>query len=201
MIVTDIQWYATYKSYWYSQADGTFPTNVWLPAVNYDLTLTKANYSNGVFTNMIVDPPPGQTTDLGTLWLTPLDTNANGIADSWEEKYFGGTNMTADDEDADGDGHNNYVEYRLGTDPTNRDSVLKLQIRCRTRHGITLSWPVAERSHVHMIQTSDRLTSDLWTQQVFGPCEAAYCQTQMQCIVTNPAIQTRGFYRLNVPVP
>ena len=121
-------WYATYQSDWYSQSDGTFPTNVWLPAVNYDLSLMNVNYSNGLFTNVIVNPTPGQTTDLGTLWLTPLDFNANGIADSWEERYFG-ANRPPMTNDADEDGHNNYEEYLVGTDPTNRDSVLKLHIR------------------------------------------------------------------------
>ena len=78
-----------YKSYWYSQSDGTFPTNVWLPAVNYDLTLTKTNYSNGVFTNVIVTPRRGKRRTWGRCGLSPVDTNANGIADSWEERYFG----------------------------------------------------------------------------------------------------------------
>ena len=184
-----------YKSDWYSQSDGTFPTNVFLPTVNYDLILTKSNYSPGILTNVIVTPTPGQTTNLGTLWLTPMDDNANGIADWWEKKYFGGGVVT--NEDPDGDGHNNYEEYLVGTDPTNQDSVMKLHIASQDIHGVTFTWPVAN-GRTYKIQTSDRLTSSLWTQEVFGHYKAAYCQTQMQCIVTNPAGQTNRFYRLGL---
>ena len=34
-------------------------------------------------------PTPGQTTNLGTLYLCPVDANTNGLADHWEERYLG----------------------------------------------------------------------------------------------------------------
>jgi len=191
---------AVYKSNWYSRPDGTFPTNIWLPAMNYNLTLLKTNYCDGVFTNVIVNPPPGQVTNLGTLWLSPVDANTNGLADSWEEQYFRGGAPVPPNEDPDGDGHNNKEEYRLGTDPTNRDSVLKLHIAVQNADGFLFTWPVAN-GRTYKIQTFDRLTSELWTPTLFGFWEAAYGQTQMQCIVTNAIDQTNRFYRLAVPVP
>ena len=187
-----------YKSYWRSQADGAFPTNVWLPAVDYELTLAKADYSNGVFTNVIVNPTPGQTTDLGTLWLFPVDTNGNGLADRWEERYFGQETNGAPTEDPDKDGHNNRQEYQVGTDPTNGDSALKLHIAAQTANGMTLTWPVV-RDHFYNIRTCDRLSSEPWTQCVFGPLEARVGQTQMQWIITNPAGQPNQFYRVTAP--
>jgi Tol biopolymer transport system component len=189
----------TYKSHWYSRADGTFPSNVRLPAVNYDLTLKKTDYSNGVISTVIVNPTPGQVIDLGTLWLSPVDTNANGIADWWEERYFGANRPPAE-EDSDGDGHNNREEYLLGTDPTNRDSVMKLHIAAQNTHGVTLTWPVAN-GRTYDIRTSRQLSSELWTQQVFGPLEATNCQTQMQWTDTNAIDQTYRVYRLVAPVP
>ena len=51
--------------------------------MKYDLILTRTNYCNGVFTNVIVDPPPGQVTNLGMLELTSLKV------DSWVKKFFG----------------------------------------------------------------------------------------------------------------
>ena len=190
--------FASYKSHWYSQPDGAFPTNVWLRAINYELTLTKADYSNGVFTNVIVNPTPGQTTDLGTLWLFPVDTNGNGLADRWEERYFGGRTNGAPTEDPDGDGHNNRQEYQVGTDPTNGDSALKLHIAAQTANGMTLTWPVV-RDRFYNIRTCDRLSSEPWTQCVFGPLEARVGQTQMQWIITNPADQPNQFYRVTAP--
>ena len=192
---------ASYKSHWYSRPDGTFPANVWLPTMNYKLTLTKEDYSNGVFPNVIIDPTPGQTTDLGTLCLFPVDADTNGLADSWEERYFG-VHRPPPTVDTDGDGHNNREEYLLGTDPTDRDSVLKfLQIAARGANGVTLTWPVTN-GRTYKIRTSGRLaSSDCWTQEVFAAGEAAYCQTQMQWIVTNVAGQTNRFYRIAAPVP
>ena len=73
---------ATWKSNWYSQSDGTFPTNVWLRKLNYDLILTKESYSNSVFPNVIVNPKAGDTIILSNLWLSPLDANT-GVATIW----------------------------------------------------------------------------------------------------------------------
>jgi hypothetical protein len=188
-----------YKSYWYSRSDGMFPTNVWLYTLNYNLTLSNANYLDGVFTNVIVAPTPGQVVNLGILYLSPVDANTNGLADIWEERYFG-VNRPARTNDSDGDGHNNYEEYLLGTDPTNRDSVLKIQISAKSTNGVTLTWPIAN-GHTYKIQTSSQLTSESWTQTLFGPCEAQYCQPQMQCTVTNAVDQKSRFYRIVAPVP
>jgi outer membrane protein assembly factor BamB len=51
-----------------------------------------------------------------------VDANRNGIEDSWEEKYCGGTNACIADADSDGDGLINRAEYIAGTDPTNARS-------------------------------------------------------------------------------
>ena len=50
-----------------------------------------------------------------------LDTNLNGIPDSWEMLMFGDLNHSATD-DADGDGLSNLAEWQAGTNPNIRDS-------------------------------------------------------------------------------
>ena len=95
----------------------------------------------------------------------------------------------ASNEDYDEDGYNNYEEYRLGTDPTNRDSVMKLQISMQNTNGVTLTWPVAN-GRTYNLLTSGQLTSDLWTQQVLVPMKPRIakpkCNAPSQTLPTRP---------------
>lgn len=50
-----------------------------------------------------------------------LDTDADGLPDEWEMQYFGNLNQGPDD-DPDGDGLTNIIEYRYGLNPTVADS-------------------------------------------------------------------------------
>src|SRR5690606_11296473 len=52
---------------------------------------------------------------------TPLDTDADGLPDVWEMKYFGGLSQNAGG-DPDGDGENNALELANGSAPNNRAS-------------------------------------------------------------------------------
>jgi len=62
-------------------------------------------------------PSPGVYTPLS------LDSNQDGIPDSWDIQYFGSvTNINHLTTDSDGDGVVNASEYVFGTDPTDRSS-------------------------------------------------------------------------------
>jgi hypothetical protein len=50
-----------------------------------------------------------------------LDADGNGLADAWERTYFP-ERPPLPQEDADGDGTTNLMEYLSGTDPRNRES-------------------------------------------------------------------------------
>lgn len=52
---------------------------------------------------------------------TVVDSDADGLPDSWEMKWFGNLNPAAND-DPDNDGLTNAREYRAGTDPQRYDS-------------------------------------------------------------------------------
>lgn len=52
---------------------------------------------------------------------TVVDSDADGLPDSWERKWFGNLNPAAND-DPDNDGLTNAREYRAGTDPQRYDS-------------------------------------------------------------------------------
>ncbi|MFH0907661.1 MAG: hypothetical protein V1929_02730, partial [bacterium] len=63
--------YASYKTPWQSQGDGLFPGNVWLPAQTLHVKLTASGYQDLNQNNVIVDPAPGATPNLGTKYLAP----------------------------------------------------------------------------------------------------------------------------------
>jgi hypothetical protein len=52
------------------------------------------------------------------------DANGNDLPDVWEQDYFPDQSVSAND-DADGDGTSNLMEYLAGTDPTDSSSVFR----------------------------------------------------------------------------
>jgi len=90
-----------------------------------------------------------------------IDMNGNGMADSWEIKYFGGTNVPGGGpfEDWDGDGVCNLDEYVSGTDPTHADSCLKiLSFDYPAPDRLRIQWQSAEKC-VYTISSSSDLTN------------------------------------------
>ena len=78
------------------------------------------------------------------------DANTNGMADSWEQQYFGAvsparTRFT----DTDGDGFTDYAEFIAGTNPNLPNSLLKLNpIVIENANSLRFTWPsVAGRAY------------------------------------------------------
>jgi hypothetical protein len=57
--------------------------------------------------------------------IAQVDTDGDGLPDTWESQYFGGATNAAAGADGDNDGMSNLKEYLAGSNPTNRLSVLK----------------------------------------------------------------------------
>jgi hypothetical protein len=190
---------ATYKSNWWSGAAGQFPTNVWLPTTAWDLRLSHADYAARVWTGALPLLPRGTLTNLGVLALAPLDTNANGVADGWERRYFpqGGFAPT---NDFDGDGSSDGREYFLGTDPTNALSVLAVEVPPEAlTNGFRLRWPVVP-GRTYELLTSGTLASDLW-HSAAGPWTATGGQSQMSWQTNALPAATSRFFRINLVLP
>jgi len=56
----------------------------------------------------------------------PLDSNDNGLPDTWEETWFGGYTNANPDLDSDSDGFSNLKEYTADTNPTNAQSFVRI---------------------------------------------------------------------------
>lgn len=73
------------------------------------------------------------------------DSDGNGIADVWEQQYFGGIGLIDGTGDADGDGLLDFFEYIFGSDPTDASqSGAPLEaVAAEAGGGIVFRWSVA----------------------------------------------------------
>ncbi|MBN1674989.1 MAG: fibronectin type III domain-containing protein [Kiritimatiellae bacterium] len=75
----------------------------------------------------------------------PDDTDTDGMSDGWETAYFGSSSASdgGAEDDADGDGVENWKEYVAGTDPTGQSEYFAVAL---TRSGsqLVVSFPTVE---------------------------------------------------------
>jgi len=82
------------------------------------------------------------------------DKDNDGLPDDWERFYFGDTTQGAND-DPDGDGVSNLSEYRAGTDPKVKSSVLSVTAYRREDGAAVLRFPVAPSQSIVVEQSAD----------------------------------------------
>lgn len=92
----------------------------------------------------------GGTIDFGAY---EFQTPASTISYAWMQRYGLAISPNVDTADPDGDGSDNFAEWRAGTDPTNALSILKLDILNSGSAGVTLSW-LGASSRVYSIERS-----------------------------------------------
>ncbi len=181
--------HASYATNWQTAADGAFPADVLLPAVDWDVAVSAAAHRVWSRTGAVTGQAPGAAVDLGVISLTPVDANSNRIADAWEA----GHGASDPDGDPDRDGHTTRTEYMAGTDPTNKASVLALEPLVFGTNGVLLRWPVAG-GRVYAAEGASSLGMGHWSL-ITEPHEATQGMTHMQTVDTN---QSNRFYRVGI---
>jgi hypothetical protein len=107
------------------------------------------------FAPAITDRGRSERIDLA-LGNVPVDTDGDGLADSWEMQHFGGLSALPGD-DPDHDGMSNLREYRAGTNPTDARSRFEMVEIQSLPEGIYVRWSSQPNRHYRLRRSSDLL--------------------------------------------
>src|SRR6185503_9037512 len=105
-------------------------------ATNDAVLLPNVSTSNEGEYRVVLTNPSGSVTSAPALLV--IDSDADGVADSWEITYFGSLINSATT-DFDGDGSSNLQEFLDGTNPADTNSVLRHLTIVRDGGSVTLN--------------------------------------------------------------
>ncbi len=123
-----------------------------------------------------------------------VDSDNDDLGDAWELEN--GFSLSANEgaQDTDGDGHNNVLEYRAGTDPRASRDLLKFATVTRAANTVTLTF-TARANRAYTLQRSTDLIT--WTDAATHAAESA----DHTATFNDPAPEPKVFYRLAPSVP
>jgi hypothetical protein len=187
----------SYATNWVSQTDGKLPLSIVLGACDWSMAVSLSGYQPFTRPGAVSNVLTGAKIHAGTVYLVPVDTNANQVADMWETLYFpGGMNPS---EDSDNDGLDNRSEYLCGTDPTNALSVLRFISTQTGASAATLNWTVCGGRNYHVLAATSLV--DVTSLVTNGTWEAAHGQETMQWSDTSVPLNKTRFYRVRLTSP
>ena len=145
------------------------------------------------------DPNSGNNTAV-TIAVIPLDFNANGIDDRWEQKYgYGPTNPMSPSADDDHDGANNYSEYLADTNPTNAASYFHITALSNAA-PLSVGFAPSSTGRLYTLESRADMLAGSWTN-VPGQTNMLGSVGTSWLSDTNAATASNGFYRVRVQVP
>jgi hypothetical protein len=103
----------------------------------------------------------------------PADYDQDGMADSWEYRIVDAADSDAiglitkvlPDDDFDGDGASNLMEYAAATDPTDPASFLRFAVSLSTDQIATVQWQGGTEA-TQILESSDQLAPADWTPRL-----------------------------------
>jgi hypothetical protein len=99
-------------------------------------------------------------TRTGCVWVSgPAVEPFSMASDEWRSTFFSTPGFTGDDQDADGDGFSNLLEYLAGTNPTNAQSLLRLDLSAAVGDSFELLSAPGKR---YVLECRDGLEGSGW---------------------------------------
>ena len=128
--------------------------------------------------------------------LDLIDSDADGLSDSWEQLHFGNISTADENSDTDGDGQNDRAEFIAGTAPTEQSSLLSINQIAVQRDSGTLSWK-GKRNRIYRLSFSEDLT--VWTL-LDGEYIVENDNDEIVIDISDDVngLPDRGFYRVEV---
>jgi hypothetical protein len=160
---------------------------------------TRSTPQGGYVTATATDPG-GNTSEFSATRVVAqaADTDGNGIADHWEQLYFGGLIGVAATNDPDTDGFTTRDEYQADTHPINGTSRLKLlSVQGGTACTVTFTSSVGR---VYSLQQVSPSAPTEWTN-VAGQVDRQVSGSTGSLSDTGAGAATSRWYRVRARVP
>jgi hypothetical protein len=142
--------------------------------------------------------PNGLNSSTVTLTVLP-DFDHDSIADAWEAQYFGASSTNDSSNallDSDGDGTSNLQEYLAGTNPTDAQSVMRIELIGWNTNFVLLRF-TAMSNKTYTVQSCSVVAGGGWSRVA----DVAATPTNRIVTLTDPApaAAPQRFYRLATP--
>jgi hypothetical protein len=144
------------------------------------------------FVRFPASPSPGAP---NTAFTGEVDSDSDGMPDTWESAH--GLDPRTNDAslDPDGDGLDNLAEYRAGTDPRNPASLLRLAASVDTDGTVAVSFDGVQ-GHGYTVQFRTELEGGIWRRLESVPVRVS----SGPVMVIDPAASSAArFYRVLTP--